>query len=88
MKRGRVRVRLIKLLCEVFMSSILDGVLRMPPDCWTDEAIDVHQLRSRYVQAADRIKELEKILRVILDAHNIGCVDWPAMRRAKELLDT
>jgi hypothetical protein len=35
---------------------MLIGVLRMPPECWSGDAIDVMQRHSRYLQAADRIE--------------------------------
>lgn len=39
---------------------MLHGVLRMPPDLWTDEAIDKAQRHGRYLEASDRIIELER----------------------------
>lgn len=43
------------------MSDImLQGVLRMPPELWHNNPLDIAQRRSRYVQAADRIDELER----------------------------
>lgn len=38
---------------------MLHGVLRMPPHLWRDGPIDVAQRHSRYVEASDRIRELE-----------------------------
>ena len=35
----------------------------------------------------ERIRKLEDILRTIVEAHETSCVDWPAMRKAKELLE-
>jgi hypothetical protein len=37
---------------------MLQGVLRMPPNCWTDSPLDVMQRHARYVQAADYIDAL------------------------------
>lgn len=43
---------------------MLLGVLRLPPDCWTDSPIDAAQRHSRYLEAADRIEKDEtEILR-------------------------
>lgn len=42
---------------------MLLGVLRMPPTIWNDDAIDVAQRYSRYLEAANRIENDElKIL--------------------------
>jgi len=42
------------------MSDImLHGVLNTPPDLWTDSEIDKIQRHSRYVEASERIKQLE-----------------------------
>ena len=35
---------------------MLFAVLRMPPELWTGEAIDVRQRHARYIDAADRIE--------------------------------
>ena len=35
---------------------MLLAVLRMPPELWTGEAIDVIQRHARYIDAADRIE--------------------------------
>lgn len=35
---------------------MLIGVLRMPPDMWHGDPMDVHQRHQRYEQAADRIE--------------------------------
>lgn len=40
--------------------TILLGVLRLPPECWTDSLIDVIQRHSRYLEAADRIEAMQK----------------------------
>ncbi len=39
--------------------TMLLGVLRMPPDCWTNDPIDIMQRHCRYVQAADEIERLQ-----------------------------
>jgi hypothetical protein len=44
------------------MSIILEGVLRMPPDCWGDSPLDVMQRHARYVEAADTIDTLREQL--------------------------
>ena len=44
------------------MSDILIAVLRMPPECWRDDPIDIQQRYSRYLEAAERIQELEQII--------------------------
>lgn len=35
---------------------MLLGVLEMPPECWSDDPLDVTQRHGRYKQAADRIR--------------------------------
>jgi hypothetical protein len=40
------------------MSEIMEGVLRMPPDLWSGDALDVMQRHACYVQAADEITRL------------------------------
>ena len=40
------------------MSTILLGVLRMPPDCWSGDEIDTAQRHAAYCEAADLIEEL------------------------------
>jgi hypothetical protein len=42
------------------MSAVTQGILRMPPRLWSDQAIDVNQRHSTYVWAADQIVELER----------------------------
>lgn len=37
---------------------MLLGVLRMPPEMWNGDALDVHQRHGRYLEAADTIEEL------------------------------
>lgn len=39
------------------MGMILNGVLRMPPSCWSDDELDVYQRYSRYREAADLIEK-------------------------------
>lgn len=42
------------------MSEImLLGVLRMPPECWSGDTLDVMQRHSRYLEAADEIEALK-----------------------------
>jgi hypothetical protein len=38
---------------------MLIGVLRMPPDVWTNDPLDEMQRHSRYNEAADEIEALE-----------------------------
>jgi len=35
--------------------TVLIGVLRMPPELWSNDIIDVQQRYSRYLEAADRL---------------------------------
>ncbi len=45
------------------MSSVmLQGVLRMPPDMWSDGPIDVAQRHSRYIEAADKLAAIEELV--------------------------
>ena len=38
---------------------MLQGVLRMPINCWSDDELSKIQRHSRYIEAADRIEALE-----------------------------
>ena len=38
---------------------MLHGVLKMPPNLWSDSPIDIAQRHGRYVEASKRIEELE-----------------------------
>lgn len=55
--------------------AIFFGVLRMPPDLWSDDPLDQHQRYSRYVQAADEIEalraEVERLRGFLLDCHRV-----------------
>lgn len=46
---------------------MLQGVLRMPIDCWSNDIISVTQRHGRYIQAADKIESLEKRLKELDD---------------------
>lgn len=37
--------------------TMLIGVLRMPPDLWSRDPMDIKQRHGRYIQAADRIEK-------------------------------
>jgi len=41
---------------------MLHGVLNMPPDCWSNDAIDVMQRHSRYKQASEEIYRLTALV--------------------------
>jgi hypothetical protein len=41
---------------------MLHGVLRMPTDMWSNDPLDMYQRHARYIQASDRIIELENKL--------------------------
>ena len=51
----------------VKMGMILNGVLRMPPSCWSGDELDIYQRYSLYREAADLIEkqqtELESLRR-------------------------
>lgn len=47
---------------------MLMGVLRMPPELWRDDPLDVAQRHSRYVQAADEIDRLRADRALLLNA--------------------
>lgn len=38
--------------------TMLLGVLRMPPDCWIPEELDIQQRHALYVEAANLIERL------------------------------
>ena len=40
--------------------TMLHGILQMPPELWTNDAIDIAQRHSRYLEASKRIIELER----------------------------
>lgn len=44
---------------------MLLGVLRMPISCWSGSSIDQQQRHSRYLEAADRIEDLEERLEAL-----------------------
>ena len=50
------------------MSEIMRGVLRMPPELWTDSPLDVRQRHSVYVEAADKIERLQSENKALLTA--------------------
>lgn len=39
---------------------MLHGVLKMPPNLWSDSPIDIAQRHGRYVEASKRIEQLEE----------------------------
>lgn len=39
--------------------TMLHGILQMPPELWTNDAIDIAQRHSRYLEASKRIEQLE-----------------------------
>ena len=45
--------------------AMLHGVLRMPPELWRDDPLDVSQRHSRYIEASERIeadaREIERL---------------------------
>jgi hypothetical protein len=45
---------------------MLQAVLRMPPSCWDEGCIDQAQRHARYIEAADRIEQLEAALELCL----------------------
>lgn len=45
--------------------AMLHGVLNMPVELWRDSEIDMAQRHSRYIQASERIRELEAELEVV-----------------------
>lgn len=62
---------------------ILFGVLRMPPELWRNDEIDIAQRHTRYVEAADRITELEAEVERLEAALNTLYAEW--MRIEKKL---
>jgi len=44
---------------------MLLGVLRMPPELWRNNPLDIAQRHSRYIEAADRIELLQTALEQI-----------------------
>ena len=53
-------------------SEMLHGVLNMPPDCWSNDCVDEVQRHTRYVEASERIKELEDKLQFLIDNDSIN----------------
>ena len=41
------------------MSEVMQAVLRMPPSLWDGSEIDVLQRHGRYVEAAEKLEQLE-----------------------------
>ena len=42
--------------------STLHGVLRMSPDLWQETEVDKMQRHSRYLEASEKILEMEKVI--------------------------
>lgn len=53
-------------------STMLHGVLNMPPDLWDDTPLDQSQRHARYIQASKRIIDLELMLAKKLDLIKCG----------------
>lgn len=72
------------------MSLVLMGVLRMPPDMWLNEPIDIAQRYIRYLEAADRIEKLEQFIRngVTLGYIAVPGFGDPALDIIKEILNS
>ena len=41
---------------------MLQGVLRMTPDLWTGDPVDISQRHARYVDAADKLKAISDLV--------------------------
>lgn len=64
------------------MGMILEGVLRMPPSCWSGDVLDVAQRASIYLEAANLIESQQAELaalrinaeryRKLRDNHNLA----------------
>lgn len=53
------------------MSDImLHGVLNMPPELWSNDALDKMQRYSRYMEASRRIEDLNKALLLLINSDN------------------
>ena len=67
---------------------MLIGVLKMPPDLWTNDTLNVSQRYSQYIEAANRIEELERMLRFLVDNDSINDNYGSIGKEIKELLNT
>ena len=51
---------------------MLHGILRMPPELWRDDPMQISQRHSRYIQASDRIeadaREIERLRSLMAEA--------------------
>lgn len=59
---------------------MMQGVLRLPPEIWTDSPIDIAQRHSRYVEAADTLRLFsileEKQWNLIYEANDEYPAQW------------
>ena len=67
---------------------MLIGVLKMPPDLWTNDTLNVSQRYSQYIEAANRIEELERMLRFLVNNDSINDNYGSIGKEIKELLNT
>lgn len=51
---------------------MLLGILRLPPELWRDDPIDVAQRHARYVEAAEMIERLQGVLEALKELRRVG----------------
>lgn len=68
--------------------TMLHGVLRMPPNCWSGTELDVTQRHSRYIQASERIYELEdKLAQVERERDEAKATLKEALAMAQDMIE-
>lgn len=71
--------------------TMLLGVLRMPPTCWSRDAMDVAQRHQRYLQAAARIEsdaaEIARLRAELRKAQQQIDANLPAKKAAQLLAE-
>jgi hypothetical protein len=79
----------IVFMGENMSDTMLLGVLRIPPHLWSNGPIDVQQRHSRYLEAADRIEELQQFIKNGVEFGYIAIPDKgdPARRVIDEVLN-
>lgn len=69
---------------------MLHGVLRMPPELWRDDPLDVSQRHSRYIEASERIeadaREIERLSALYYELLFAVCKKYPGETRHQTAL--
>ena len=67
------------------MSEImLNAVLRMPPELWSNEPLDIMQRHSRYVEAADELDRLRAIEEMLTRYLRVSTKLYASLKHTEE----